>query len=925
MTHDAGFETLAIHAGQEPDPRPARWCRRSTRPHLHAGRRRRAARRLRVQPLRQPDPHRARGVPGRARGRPRAGWRSPPGWPPRTRCCARSAEPGDHVVIPDDAYGGTYRLFAKVAERWGLDVHARPRLTDVDAVRAAVQPGRDQDRLGRDADQPAARHRRHRRARRRSRTTPGALLVVDNTFASPYLQQPLALGADVVVHSTTKYLGGHSDVVGGALVVADAGAGRGARLPPERDGRGRRAVRRVADAARHQDARRTDGPALRQRRARRRAAARAPEGRRGALPGAARAPRPRGRGQADARLRRHGVSSASPAARQAALEVCDRTKVFTLGESLGGVESLIEHPGRMTHASRGRLAARGARRPGPARRSASRRVDDLLARPGAGTGVTAGRTSSASTSGSTFTKAALCRVGGPSGPAARDARPSRPPSARPDVLDRARRRRRAVVADAGGGRPTCGPARPPAAGCGSRSSATSASSPPRPAHRVGLSAGAKVVHVASGRLDRRGPSRRCGTRAPTSCCWSAGPTAATPRSCCHNALSARHGRGPRCRVVVAGNVDARDEVVAALAGRGRHRRRRANVLPRIGVLDPQPARAAIRDVFIRHVIGGKGTQSTGPRFARDGARRDPGRRAGRGRAARRRAPASATCCSSTSAARPPTSTRSLTPDAEEAALHREVVEVMWRGRTVEGDLGVRWGATGVVEAALAEQLVAPGAASSTALAAAAALRHDDPSWLPTTGPDRGVDAALARLALTVALRRHARPGGHGRTAVRRARPVHGPRGGGQRRRVPACATRRGSARCSTRCSPTTPGAGRLPGRRGSRSTALRRAAARASSPTTTRTPRCGCSAARSNRSPDRGRRRRLHAQAVSSCCAGSCCPCARSSTPSCAGISTSSTTRCRPYFQDVYDHVLRATEWTESPARPGRHASWRPT
>ena len=78
----------------------------------------------------------------------------------------------------------------------------------------------------------------------------GALLVVDNTFAAPYLQQPLALGADVVVHSTTKYCGGHSDVVGGALVVADDGLGRGARLPPERHGRGGRAVRRLADPAR---------------------------------------------------------------------------------------------------------------------------------------------------------------------------------------------------------------------------------------------------------------------------------------------------------------------------------------------------------------------------------------------------------------------------------------------------------------------------------------------------------------------------------------------------------------------------------------------------------------------------------------------------------------------------------------------------
>jgi len=98
----------------------------------------------------------------------------------------------------------------------------------------------------------------------------------------------------------------------------------------------------------------------------------------------------------------------------------------------------------------------------------------------------------------------------------------------------------------------------------------------------------------------------------------------------------------------------------------------------------------------------------------------------------------------------------LTPDAEEASLHREVVEILWRGRTVEGDLGMRWSATGVADAALAEKLVAPGAGLDT-LEAAARLRHDDPSWLPVTAADRGTDAEIARLALTVALRRHARP------------------------------------------------------------------------------------------------------------------------------------------------------------------------
>src|SRR6476620_5664970 len=127
--------------------------------------------------------------------------------------------PGDHVVIPDDAYGGTFRLFDKVAQRWGLG-HTPAPVSDVDAVRAAIRPGETKlvwvetptNPLLNIADIEALAAVAHEA---------GALLVVDNTFASPYLQQPLTLGADVVVHSTTKYCGGHSDVVGGALVVRD--------------------------------------------------------------------------------------------------------------------------------------------------------------------------------------------------------------------------------------------------------------------------------------------------------------------------------------------------------------------------------------------------------------------------------------------------------------------------------------------------------------------------------------------------------------------------------------------------------------------------------------------------------------------------------------------------------------------------------
>jgi uncharacterized protein (TIGR01319 family) len=204
--------------------------------------------------------------------------------------------------------------------------------------------------------------------------------------------------------------------------------------------------------------------------------------------------------------------------------------------------------------------------------------------------------------------------------------------------------------------------------------------------------------------------------------------------------------------VVAGNVDARDDVVAELERRKRTVVATANVLPRIGVLDPHPARAAIRDVFVHHVIGGKGL-TRGPRFARlvRGATPDlvlAGVElfadSGVGDVLLVDVGGATTDVYS-----------ALTPDAEEASLHREVVEVMWRGRTVEGDLGMRWSATGVADAALAEKLVA--GAEHDAIDDAARLRHDEPSWLPGTAAERRMDARIARLALTVALRRHARP------------------------------------------------------------------------------------------------------------------------------------------------------------------------
>ena len=269
--------------------------------------------------------------------------------------------PGDHIVVPNDAYGGTYRLIARVFGPWGIE-HTPVDLSDLDAVLAAIEPGRTKavwvetptiPLLGvSDIAAIAAMCRAE-----------GVLLVVDNTFATPYLQQPLALGADVVVHSTTKYSGGHSDVVGGALVVAD-----GAQLPIGLVGP--TGTTSLADAiAFHQNSSgAVAGPfdswltlrglktlAVRMDRHCANAAAVA-EFLAGhervtqvIYPGLASHP---GHDVAARQMSGFGgMVSFRTGSAEAAAAVCGRTRVFTLAESLGGVESLIELPGRMTHGS----------------------------------------------------------------------------------------------------------------------------------------------------------------------------------------------------------------------------------------------------------------------------------------------------------------------------------------------------------------------------------------------------------------------------------------------------------------------------------------------------------------------------------------------------------------------------------------------
>ena len=259
----------------------------------------------------------------------------------------RTLDPGDHVIIPTDAYGGTFRLVARVHERHGIAWTAVD-LRDLAALEAAW---RDETRLVwiesptnpalSIVDIEAVADFAHAR---------DARVVVDNTFATPYLQQPLALGADLSVHSSTKYLGGHSDVVGGFVAVDDAELAdevrflqnamgavpspfdcylvlRGVKTLAVRMDRHCANARAVVQMLREHDA---VSEVL--------------------YPGLADHP---GHDVARRQMRDFGgmVSFLAAGGEDAALDLVARTRLFTLAESLGAVESLIEHPARMTHAS----------------------------------------------------------------------------------------------------------------------------------------------------------------------------------------------------------------------------------------------------------------------------------------------------------------------------------------------------------------------------------------------------------------------------------------------------------------------------------------------------------------------------------------------------------------------------------------------
>jgi cystathionine gamma-synthase len=342
VTDSPGFETLAIHAGQEPDPQTGAVITplylTSTFAQDGVGGLRGGYEYSRsANPTRTALESCLAAIEGGSYGFAFASGLAAEDTLLRALCA-----PGDHVIIPGDAYGGTFRLFSKVLERWGLDYSVVDQ-RDLEAVQGAftdrtkvIWCETPTNPLLAVSDIAALATVAHDR---------GALLAVDNTFASPYLQRPLALGADVVMHSTTKYLGGHSDVVGGALVVSDdllAG-----RLSFHQNSMG--SVAGAFDAwlvlrgiktlgvrmDRHCDNAERIVAMLREH------------------PAVSAVHYPDGDDVAKRQMTRFGgmVAFRVRAGEQAALEVCRNTKLFTLAESLGGVESLVEHPARMTHAS----------------------------------------------------------------------------------------------------------------------------------------------------------------------------------------------------------------------------------------------------------------------------------------------------------------------------------------------------------------------------------------------------------------------------------------------------------------------------------------------------------------------------------------------------------------------------------------------
>ncbi len=339
------FETRAIHAGQEPDPATGAVItpiyQTSTFAQEEVGKNKGYDYSRVANPTRTALETALASLEGAEHG---IAYSSGLG---ATTTIMHLVDPGERVVLIADVYGGVYRLTSQVYEPKGYRFTYVPA-DEFDESLAAY--------LGEDVrlvwvetpSNPLLNVVDIRRAADAAHAA-GALLAVDNTFATPYLQQPLELGADLVVHSTTKYLSGHSDVIGGFVATNDAALGERLRFLQKSLGavpgpfdcwlvlRGIKTLalrmRRHCENSRAVAAFLDHHPAVE----------------RVLYPGLPSHP-----GHASARRQMRdfgGMVSFLAASEEEAVALCSRTRVFTLAESLGGVESLIEHPARMTHAS----------------------------------------------------------------------------------------------------------------------------------------------------------------------------------------------------------------------------------------------------------------------------------------------------------------------------------------------------------------------------------------------------------------------------------------------------------------------------------------------------------------------------------------------------------------------------------------------
>ncbi|MGI8949330.1 MAG: glutamate mutase L [Ornithinimicrobium sp.] len=271
--------------------------------------------------------------------------------------------------------------------------------------------------------------------------------------------------------------------------------------------------------------------------------------------------------------------------------------------------------------------------------------------------------------------------------------------------------------------------------------------------RVGLSAGAKVVHVVGGALDGAAVAALRAVR-PDVVLLVGGTDGGNAECIRHNAE--RLGRARlRAPVVVAGNRAVQDEVAGILTGAGRRHVLTDNVLPRIGEIAPVAARRAIREVFLRHVIGGKGL-SRGPLFAALVRAATPDAVLDGVQVVAGVAGADVMVLDVGGATTDAYSV--LTPQGEDATLRKHVVAPIWAARTVEADLGMRWGALGLLAAARREGL--PGADSPTLEDWVQSVTAD-PGRLPADEAERRLDLRLAGFACVIAARRHGRPAAPG--------------------------------------------------------------------------------------------------------------------------------------------------------------------